>query len=530
MSGWMRTIRQPIDLRIFLTNERSIFGKLRAPPRIVQSQVSRQQRPSANLDTSVAPPETSQLPRHEDRLTVAIPKRYKPLLVLLATLCALRLIFFAWQFSRQSLQMDFSAFYFAGAALNSGLDPYKNHVNEHPELWDGVAEFKHSRFLYPPIVAAAMRPLARLPYQTAKTVWSFASLALVFASVLIALRIAGFKPDCTNFAWLTLVFSLIFPILMFLDRGQIDAWTLVLVYLGFWLIFRDKAEPFGGVMLSLAAFLKLHCFFLLPLLLVARRTRAAIGMAIGAVLILVLQLIVCGLPITKQYFVHELPRISRYGQEGTAEMRIDSPFIRSTHENLGPNETLAGGKFRYKITAMPNAIAVASISLYVKGALGILHLPAPMSLVSCAIFAVLLLVLWRVLPSTGITGRWNALAFVNLCLIIILLSAPMTWVANLVWLVPLAVLMLFGPDLAPDAPRCRRIIATAGMLGFLLLILPDGQSFPLLLPVSAAGLHGGLIDKLFAVLVRMQFPIALILLLPYLLKVSADSPNDPASV
>ncbi|HEX4403719.1 MAG TPA: hypothetical protein VH560_02755 [Polyangia bacterium] len=32
-----------------------------------------------------------------------------------------------------------------------------------PELWDGVAVFTHSRFLYPPIVAELFRPFAALP-------------------------------------------------------------------------------------------------------------------------------------------------------------------------------------------------------------------------------------------------------------------------------------------------------------------------------------------------------------------------------
>ena len=33
------------------------------------------------------------------------------------------------------------------------------------ELWDGVALFRHSRFLYPPLVADLFRPLAALRFQ-----------------------------------------------------------------------------------------------------------------------------------------------------------------------------------------------------------------------------------------------------------------------------------------------------------------------------------------------------------------------------
>lgn len=460
----------------------------------------------------------------------ALLKRYDSLLVLLALLCAVRLICFARQFSRDSLQMDFSGFYFAGAALNAGQDPYKNHVNEHPELWDGIGEYKHSRFLYPPIVAAAMRPLAALPFPTAKALWSFGSLALVAASVAVAVRMARLKLDRASAMFLVLTASLVFPILMFLDRGQMDAWTLLLIYLGFLLIFRKNSDFAGGAMLAVAAFLKLHCFFLLPLLLVARRPRAALAMAGAALAILLVQVLICGLPITRQYFAQELPRISRYGQEGTDDMRITSPFIQSVREKLGADETLAGGKWRCHITAMPGAIAVASVSLYARAVLSALHVPAPMSLISCAIFAVWLIVLWRFLPRAGIAGGWNSVAFASLCVVIILLSAPMTWVANLVWLVPLTVLMLFGPNVSTTDGRATDLVAAAAALGFLLLLIPDGHSFPLLLPGRAAGLHGGLTDKFFGALVRMHYPLALILLVPYLVKLASARPTDAASV
>src|SRR6185436_700092 len=65
----------------------------------------------------------------------------------------------------RSLQQDLAAYWVAGAARSAGLDPYVNHVGGPvaPELWDGVAVFAHSRFLYPPLIAELFRPLARLP-------------------------------------------------------------------------------------------------------------------------------------------------------------------------------------------------------------------------------------------------------------------------------------------------------------------------------------------------------------------------------
>ena len=69
-----------------------------------------------------------------------------------------------------SLQQDFAAYWVAGAARHAGLDPYINQVGgaAAPELWDGVAVFTHSRFLYPPVVAELFRAFAALPFPVAK--------------------------------------------------------------------------------------------------------------------------------------------------------------------------------------------------------------------------------------------------------------------------------------------------------------------------------------------------------------------------
>ena len=91
-----------------------------------------------------------------------------------ATACAAG----AW-FTQHSLQQDFAAYWIAGTARRLSLDPYLSHVGSAnaPTLWDGVALFRHSRFLYPPLVADLFRPLASLPYATAKALFTATMLA-----------------------------------------------------------------------------------------------------------------------------------------------------------------------------------------------------------------------------------------------------------------------------------------------------------------------------------------------------------------
>src|SRR5689334_12741430 len=85
----------------------------------------------------------------------------------------------AW-FVAQSYQQDFAAYWAAGRARYLGLDPYVNYAGRGGDLaypWDGLALFRHSRFLYPPLGADLFRPLILLPYVAAKGLFTGAMLA-----------------------------------------------------------------------------------------------------------------------------------------------------------------------------------------------------------------------------------------------------------------------------------------------------------------------------------------------------------------
>ena len=112
----------------------------------------------------------------------------------LATLAAVAVVgAFAAYAARSSLQEDFAAYWVAGAARRLGLDPYVNHVGGPvaPALWDGVAPFRHSRFLYPPLVAELFRPLAALPYRAAKALYTAAAVAAWIGAALLCGRRAA---------------------------------------------------------------------------------------------------------------------------------------------------------------------------------------------------------------------------------------------------------------------------------------------------------------------------------------------------
>ncbi|HVV53536.1 MAG TPA: glycosyltransferase 87 family protein, partial [Polyangia bacterium] len=126
----------------------------------------------------------------------------------------------AW-FAARALQQDFAAYFIAGAARARGLDPYVNHVGAagpgvDGRLWDGVATFRHSRFLYPPLVADLFRPLAALPYLAAKSLFTAAMLGAWLGAGLLA---AGDRRGRTAYF---VASALFFPLYRHLERGQLD--------------------------------------------------------------------------------------------------------------------------------------------------------------------------------------------------------------------------------------------------------------------------------------------------------------------
>jgi hypothetical protein len=306
-----------------------------------------------------------------------------------------------------------------------------------------------------------------------------------------------------------IVMSLLFPILPLLERGQIDSFTLLFIALGFYLIFARRRDLLGGVTIAAAGFIKLQCFYLLPLLLLARRPRAAIGMIISIFVIASLQIFLCGWPLTRQYVVEELPRIARHGEVGTEAMRIATPAIAAPAIDAPPGDAVAGGRWRYRYTLLPDYAAMASLVPYVRGVLNAVGLRVPTPAVSIPLLLLALVFVRRFLPhGVAADDPWARLAFMLAALIIVLLTAPITWTTNLVWLAPLVPLILFAPDLS-EMKRAR----AAAVIGCVLLIVPDALANPFLLP--------RLIDltthKRVGQLLGAHYVLALMLLLPWTL-------------
>jgi hypothetical protein len=229
-----------------------------------------------------------------------------------------------------SLQQDLAAYWVAGKARWFGLDPYLNYGGSDvaPWLWDGVAPFKHSRFLYPPLAAELFRLLALVPYRFAKIAFTGAAVAgWLLTAHLVARRPGGRSQDALT---VILAGALFFPLYFHLERGQIDLLLLPLVFAA-WL--RRERAVGAGAALALAATFKPALLGLLPVIVALGRWRwaaATVGFCGAAA---VAGVAIAGPTLTREYAAIVLPRAALYGEGGSDEMLLHETRLPITDED-----------------------------------------------------------------------------------------------------------------------------------------------------------------------------------------------------
>jgi hypothetical protein len=239
-----------------------------------------------------------------------------------------------------SLQQDLAAYVVAGRARALGLDPYVNHVLETGGPWDGLASYRHSRFLYPPLLADLFRPLAALPYVWAKSLFSFASVAALALGLWIAGRgwttgapMPEGEPGTVHrergaghehgrgpglgLGPAVLGAALWPPVFIALERGQIDLLLLPLLAFAWWR--RHDRPVLAGAALALATLAKPFLLLGWPLLLCARQVRVVAAASAALAILAAIGAGVGGPALSRRYLSEVLPRATLYGEGGPAD-------------------------------------------------------------------------------------------------------------------------------------------------------------------------------------------------------------------
>ncbi len=376
-------------------------------------------------------------------------------------------------FSEQSLQMDFTAYYAAGKSLNNGLSPYDNHILTRWDLWDGVATFKHSRFLYPPLVANLFQPLARIPFLQAKYIWNFFNLFCLVICFFILAFIFWNKDNKNSFNKITkIIISAIlmfnfFPFIALLERGQIDCITLLFLLIGLLLLIKNKKYDFlTGILFGLATLFKLYSILLIPFLIIQKKYKVVLGYCIGIFFLVILTIIFSGKDISYNYLTNDAPRIAKYGSGGTEEMRIPAWILKAYFPMTPTSISIVDGKMY-----LTESISFNSKASFIR----MLEVSLPNlfsnSVYSLIVFFIFFAILFYYRKKFLLNSIVNNFLFWQAVLIVITLSSPYTWVMNLVWLIPFVFIVVeIFPTLFQKKSFILLIIIT---FGYLLLALPD---------------------------------------------------------
>lgn len=405
------------------------------------------------------------------------------LLIALFIFSAIRLIGFVVKFGYESLQMDFSQFYTAGEALNCGLSPYQNHITHKPPIWDGRAVFKHSRFIYPPLVGVLFRPLTLLPYLYAKFIWMFFSISCIGFALEIVRRTLGLEDKLELSLVIGILLCLFYPLLTLLERGHLYSFTLLIMTIAIVLMQKGtKAKILSGILWAIAGLIQPYCLFIFPFLMLRRKWKAVTGFIIGAILIFLLTISVTGYKLLSDYIFNEMPRIAVFGELGTQEMLLSADIIQRYLTGI-----VSGMTMKDAIIYKPSYLNFVTNASLVRTSFGwglseiltkmkINVSDGILSIITLAGFFVFMLI-WQLYHRRQFSHLtpMQEVIYWQIILIIILLSGQQTWVMNVVWILPTVIIILHCYRLVRS--KLQAIYLFLCTIGLILAALPDHYAF-----------------------------------------------------
>lgn len=188
-----------------------------------------------------------------------------------------------------------------------GLDPYHFKWSDaYPDtLLDPVdnPDNEVSRVTVPPTVLMLHVPLARLPYHAQRTMWLYVQWLLLLASIFFFSRCARSR-DQAKAIWIVGLFLSCTGIWRFhVERGQVYILFVFLAALAYWLSRRTwkHAALWGGIVLGIAASMRPTLALILLPMLVFRKWKLSAGLVAGLVVFVLLSVAIFGVPLWKDY-------------------------------------------------------------------------------------------------------------------------------------------------------------------------------------------------------------------------------------
>jgi alpha-1,2-mannosyltransferase len=271
-------------------------------------------------------------------------------------------------------------------------------------MWGGHAVTQDTRlyltlayghwFTYSPFAALVFVPIAAIPLAAARVLWDLVSIAALAYSVVLTLKLAGYRPSRLVIAGVTAAALVLDPVYQTLFLGQINLILLALILTDVWRVSRGGT---AGIGVGVAAAIKLTPAIFIVFFLLAGKTKSASIAAAAFVGCGLIGLLVAP-RASEQYWEHLSHDTSRVG----------APYI-SNQSPYGAAIRIAGGAAHIGLWYVVIPVAFAAIGL---AAAAILARRGD----------------W--LGATAATGTTG------------LLVSPISWAHHWVWILPALVLLV----------------------------------------------------------------------------------------
>ena len=186
------------------------------------------------------------------------------------------------------LLLDFSVYYEATKAFLAGQDPYA-------QFYAGP---NNLTYIYPPGALLLFAPLTLLSQKSAQVVFTVLSIVLFLAALGTVFWNHWKKEDWWKFLFYTALLLQTFPFKYNLGMGQINAIVIGIAMLA------TLKRPYAGLLLAVAATLKLFPLGLLPILLLKKEYRLVTTTVICFAL-----LNFWNLELAQHFFTVQLPKL-----------------------------------------------------------------------------------------------------------------------------------------------------------------------------------------------------------------------------
>ena len=212
---------------------------------------------------------------------------------------------------------DLPSFVLASRALGAGLDPYDVEVLR--GLADHALAAPPFPYLYPPLLAVLLRPIAALPLTTLHALALAVNAALWGLLLALAVALADPPPRARTSLGLVVlaVFPLFYPAISAMHQGTPSLFIAVLVAAVF-LLERRGASRAAGALLALATWIKVVPVLLVAYFLARRRFRFVAWTAVSGVALFVVSVAGAGVALHAKWLADVAPGLAVSAHTGLA--------------------------------------------------------------------------------------------------------------------------------------------------------------------------------------------------------------------